>query len=449
MIAPYLRLAWRLPLRIVAARALRLAGDTVLRPFRRAATRRRATYSAPPSGELTALLDGLPDLDPHRNWILLLALRYRAHRFDLLGSGWVHVVHGMTAAGIEDHRYPPEPAVVADPAGAWLEGRVNAANIGHARTVWRLVDAGYAPLDWQLDCKSGFRWCEADWFGDIRIAPDAGVDIKVPWELARMQHLVVLAQAFVLTKDVGFAREVRNQTLDFIAQNPPGFGVNWRVAMEVAIRAANWTAAFEILRAADFVFDTPFLDAFKASLRDHGRHVMANLERYPEGRGNHYLADIAGLAFIAAGLPCTSETDAWRAFAAQEIPAEVLRQFNPDGSNFEASVCYHRLASEMAAFALAVLSGSGAAMPDLAGVAARLARAGEFLRDLTTPSGRMVQIGDNDSGRFFKFHPALAKPRAPNPRRILSTAARPSPRLPGSRAATISPAPPGTGWTRK
>ncbi|MSO85874.1 MAG: hypothetical protein EXR04_08030, partial [Rhodospirillales bacterium] len=31
-----------------------------------------------------------------------------------------------------------------------------------------------------------------------------------------------------------------------------------------------------------------------------------------------------------------------------------------------------------------------------------------FLRDLTKADGRMVQIGDNDSGRFFKLHPACA-----------------------------------------
>ena len=409
MIAPYLRLAARLPMHIVAARALLLARDAAARPFRRAAACRRTTYSTPSPGASAMLLDGLPDLALDRDWILPLAERYRAHRFNLLGSSWVRVVHGMAAAGVEGHRYLPGSAVAADPAGAWLEGRINSANRARARAVWTLVDAGYEPLDLQLDFKSGFRWREDDWFGDIRVAPAPGADIKVPWELARMQHLVILAYAFALTRDAGAAREIRNQILDFIAQNPPRFGVNWRSAMDVAIRAANWIATFELLRAAGLAFDAPFLDVFKASLRDHGRHIAANLERYPEGRGNHYLADLAGLAFIAAWLPRTAETDAWLAFAAREIPAEVLHQFNPDGSNFESSVCYHRLAAEMAAFALAVLVGSGAAVPNLAGVAARLVRAGEFLRDLTKPSGRVAQIGDNDSGRFLKLHPALAR----------------------------------------
>jgi hypothetical protein len=385
MILSYLRLAVRLPPRVVLARARDLVAARAARPFRRAGAMRRATYAPPPSGAPSALLDGLPELAPHRDWILPLAERHLAHRFDLLGSGWVRVARD-----------------------APLEAGINPANLARARAASALVDEGYAPIDWQIDFKSGYRWRESDWSGDIRIAPRAGADIKVPWELARMQHLPVLALAYALTRNETYAREIRNQTLDFIAWNPPGFGVNWRVAMEVAIRAANWIAAFELLRAAGYACDPAYLDVLKASLLDHGRHIANNLERFPEGRANHYLADIAGLAFIAAWLPRGRETDEWTAFAARELSAEILRQFNPDGSNFEGSVCYHRLAAETAAFAFAVLAGRGAAVPDPAPVAARLARAGEFLRDLTKPSGRMAQIGDNDSGRFFKFHPALA-----------------------------------------
>lgn len=389
MTANYRRLAFVLPPAAVAARAASLAAGMIARPFRRAAAKTRTTFVSPPEGAPAVLLDSLPDLAPHRDWIMPLAERAKAHRFDLLGSGWVRVGPAEGASG---------------------QARINPANRAPARAAWALADADYAPIDWQIDFKSGYRWNESDWFGDIRVAPAPGADIKVPWELARMQHLAALAQAHALTGDVSWAREARNQILDFIAHNPPRFGVNWRTAMDVAIRAANWIMAFEMLRVAGFAFDAGFVDILKAGVAAHGRHVMANLERYPEGRGNHYLADVAGLAFIAAWLPRHPETEAWRTFAARELSAEVLRQFNPDGSNFEASVCYHRLSSEMAAYALAILSGAGVEIPRPAEIARRLARAGEFLRDATKPSGRMVQIGDNDSGRFFKLHPALESP---------------------------------------
>lgn len=385
-LAANLHLAARLPVRIVAKRAFTLGVAAFARPLLRAIARSRRSFADPPIGAPVALLASLPDLVPHQHWILPLAERYRAHRFDLLGSGWTHV---------------------GPPKGPSFDARLNPANRKRVQEIRARVDACYEPIDWHADFKSGFRWNATDWFGDIRVAPVPGADIKVPWELARMQHLAVLAYAFALTRDESWVREVRNQILDFIAANPPRFGVNWRCAMDVAIRVANWIMTCELLRAADYRFDADFLDVLTASVLDHGRYIRNNLERPPEGGGNHYLANIAGLAFIGSWLPHGPETTAWRAFAARELSVEILRQFNPDGSNFEASVCYHRLSLEMAAFAAAVLHSRGVAIPESSRVAERIARAGEFLRDLTKPSGRMVQIGDNDSGRFFKLHPAL------------------------------------------
>jgi hypothetical protein len=79
------------------------------------------------------------------------------------------------------------------------------------------------------------------------------------------------------------------------------------------------------------------------SIYEHGLHIVTNLEWHDQVRGNHYLADIAGLAFIAAYLPSTSETDVWLAFVVQELVTEVKHQFYPDGGNFEGSTAYSLL----------------------------------------------------------------------------------------------------------
>ncbi len=363
------------------------------------------------------------------------------HRFDLLGSGPTVVAHGVPCQGVEGVVYAMSLPVSADRAGNWLAGRVNGANLAEAKRLWRLVDAGYLPIDWQLDFKSGYRWREDCWHRDIRFAESSGVDVKVPWELARCQHLPALALAchFAAGDYPGFhaaedyACALRDQALDFIATNPPGFGVNWACAMDVAIRATNLLLARDIALAAGVRFDAEFEAAFAAALRAHGRHVVANLEWAPRHRGNHYLADIAGLAFIAAGLPGDAEIDAWLAFAAQELVAEIDYQFHADGSNFEASVCYHRLSAEIVLWTAALFAGlppekkavlqrpqRHRALPRLRGEALplhalpwgggesplptacwqRLARMAGFTRALTRPDGLVVQFGDNDSGRF-------------------------------------------------
>ncbi|HKQ30780.1 MAG TPA: alginate lyase family protein [Burkholderiales bacterium] len=406
--------------------------------------RLRSTYSREaPKGEWRCpiALNGIaltPSMQPE--WLMDLCRHYLAHRFDLLGSGWVQVRHGTRCRGLEGAVYAAGAAVDVDRAGRWLRGRVNYANLAESRRIWGLVDESYAPIDWQLDFKSGYRWSECTWYAAIPLGHLPGVDIKVPWELARMQHASHLALAFGFTRDEKYSREFRNQTLDFIANNPPRFGVNWHCAMDVAIRTVNWLLAYDLFRAVGARFDTEFEQVFRRSVYEHGRHIAANLEWHPTLRTNHYLANIVGLLFIAAYLPRSPRSDAWLAFSLQELVKEVESQFNEEGSNFEGSVCYHRLSSEMVFYAAALAQGlsvdTTAALhaydhrfvrsrPALSsaplmfnGVSAlnkerhvrlphwfgeRMARMASFTEMLTKQNGQVAQIGDNDSGRFVKL----------------------------------------------
>ncbi len=372
---------------------------------------------------------------------------YLRHRYDLLGSGWTTVKYGMQCRGLHGFSYPKGQSVDSDPDGGWLEGRINPGNLSLARSIWRLVDPGYVPIDWQIDFKSGYRWSERRWYLHIPFREGDGVDIKVPWELARMQHLVQLARAFSLAnqEQPGFrepavyVREFRNQILDFRATNPPRFGVNWRCTMDVAIRVANWVLAYELFRMYGAEFDTEFEEALVASVYDHADYIIKHLEWFEHGRGNHYLANISGLIFAAAVLPRTDETDGWLSFAAGELIKEVEHQFHPDGTGAEASTAYHCLCAEMVTYASAVLLG----LPDLRKAmleskleaadgstsrsnvslfprwyTERVERMGEFVMLMSKPANTIPQIGDNDSGRFFNVFPRFQEQTVAGAKRI-------------------------------
>ena len=365
------------------------------------------------------------------------------HRFDVLGSGWVHVRHGMSCAGVEGVRF-----AAPEPAADWLASEVSGPNLGIARRVWGLVDRDYVPIDWQRDFKSGYRWSAREWAGHIRYGNVRGADVKVPWELARLQHLGQLAVAHAAVCDgalpggaeraLRYAREFRNEVLDFVASNPPRYGVNWTSAMDVAIRIANVLFAYDLFRRHGATFDAAFETVLRGTAADHARFVLQFLEWNDELRGNHYLANLAGLLFAAAYLPSTRETDGWLAFALRELVDEIALQFNAEGSNFEGSTAYHRLSAEMVVYATALI----ATLPSER--VARIAR-GEYQPprivgpDVSTPpavrvldDGRasvvpgwlpgllermatfslacekvpneIVLFGDNDSGRFIKLH---------------------------------------------
>ena len=372
---------------------------------------------------------------------------YLDHRFDLLGSGWVTIFYGMNCRGLEQYRFAPGPSIQADRQGHWLKGRINNSNLLAAQKIWQQVDPNYIPIDWQIDFKSGYRWSEKTWSKKIKFGHQLGVDVKVPWELARMQHLPQLAlSCFSSTlKEESKSRiknEFQNQVLDFIATNPPGYGVNWICPMDVAIRAANWLLAWNLFQVAQLHCSRHFEEFFAQSVYEHGLYIIENLEWMPD-RANHYLANVSGLVFIAPSLPATEETDLWLAFAVQELIVEVERQFDEDGGNFEGSTSYHRLSAEMVYYATALVLGlpeerlkklkfynhnlfkNRRGKPELkpapmkfypleSGITytpfpraywQRMERMAEFIRDITKPDGSIPQIGDNDSGRFFKLEP--------------------------------------------
>lgn len=336
-------------------------------------------------------------LEPDREQILEIANLFLDHRFDLLGSGWVKVAHGMQSDGIDGHVYPAQSAPKFDQDGAWLIQHVNRANVPYARKIWASVTNDYQPIDWQIDFRSGFRWSQQTWYQDIRYGNDLGADVKMPWELARMQHLSYFVWAYILTQDDIYVQAFQNQVLDFIATNPPRYGVNWKTTMDVAIRVSNWLLVYDLFSANGASFSTAFDNIFWRSIDDHGNHIFHNLEWSPTVRGNHYLSNIVGLLFVGVYL----HHDDWMDFSRNELINEVNLQFNPDGSNFEASTCYHRLSAEMLVFATALLMRCGKPIPYIE----RLQRMLQFVLDITKPDGHVPQIGDNDNGRFFKLQP--------------------------------------------
>jgi hypothetical protein len=383
---------------------------------------------------------------------LSLADLYLNHTFNLLGSGWLQVRHGMDCPGLEGYRYSMGPAHNPDPHGNWLNHRINFSNRTYSQKIWRMISSDYIAIDWQLDFKSGYRWQEKMPASHCSRAPLPGVDIKVPWELSRMQHLPQLAWAYGLTSQGekrkqppgAYLSEFRNEILDFVATNPPRFGVNWHCPMDVGIRVSNWLLTYDLFKSQGASFDPEFEQVFQNSIHDHGLHIIQNLEWNPTLRSNHYLADIVGLLFVASYLPRSSETDTWLAFSIQELIHSMEEQFHPDGSNFEASTSYHRLSGEMMLYATALILGlpdnkrealqhyhpislfpglklqeaplSFFPIPGLDETSPlppshfeKLERIAAFTRAIMKPNGQAIQIGDNDSGRFFKLHPKLHK----------------------------------------
>ncbi|MBA7465678.1 hypothetical protein ES707_00848 [subsurface metagenome] len=268
-------------------------------------------------------------------------------------------------------------------------------------------------IDWHLDFKSGYRWNPKKYYKDIEI-PYGKADIKVPKELSRFQHLSILGEAYCLTNDEKYAKEFVNQVSNWINNNQPKFGVNWQCTMDVAIRACNWILGYYYFKGSSEITNKFVLKLLK-SLYHHGRHIMKNLE-YGEITSNHYISDIVGLVYLGMMFPEFKGAKGWRNFGIKELINEMKKQVYPDGCDFEASTCYHRLVLELFFFStlLVVINDSGFTGENLKEITEKifgkkytekLYKMFEAVLYLLKPNGKMTQIGDNDSGQLFKLHP--------------------------------------------
>jgi Heparinase II/III-like protein/Heparinase II/III N-terminus len=250
------------------------------------------------------------------------------------------------------------------------------------------------PEEWNRDPRSGYLW-PLDYHRDLKLMRSDGSDIRVVWELNRLSHLITLARAYRLTRDEKFVNEFLTQLRSWNEHNPYGRGPNWNCAMEVALRAINLLAAFELFR------DSPRLDTrFLLRLfQQHGNFIRHNLEFSYIATSNHYLSDVAGLLWLGVMLPELRDADGWRDFGLAQVLREMDKQVLPDGADFEASTGYHRFVTELFLYSFLLCRSNEIEIAPR--YWEKLHSMLLYLRGYLRPDGFAPLIGDTDGGQFL------------------------------------------------
>lgn len=258
-----------------------------------------------------------------------------------------------------------------------------------------------ARTDWSLDAGSGQRY---------PLVPSAELsllrgraDPKYPWVLGRLDHLIALGQGYWVAADAErrgrYSRAFVQEAADFISANPVGIGIHWTCPMEVALRAANLAQALVMMGGAPDVRAPSFLGLALGSLADHLQFVEAHLEDQGAVPNNHLVANYVGLLAVGVLFPQLPGAPRAVALAAEGLKTELSRQVHPDGSSFEGSIPYHRLAVELFTLGHVLAGAYGVSLG--AAYAERLKRMFEGVAAYCSEAGLAPQLGDNDSGRVF------------------------------------------------
>jgi hypothetical protein len=253
------------------------------------------------------------------------------------------------------------------------------------------IDTG-RDIHWRRDYRHG-RESGVSYFRRIPYLDFSAVgDHKFVWELNRHQHLVLLAQAYLLTQDERYSREVFHEIGTWIEQNPFQRGINWTSALEVAFRALSWIWVYHLLGSE---MSDPLRKKFLTGLYRHGRHLYENLSVY-FSPNTHLLGEAVALHALGVVFPDFTGAARWRERGREVVLGQLDFQMRPDGSHFEQSTYYHVYAVDF--FLLFyLLSGQPEAMQS------SLVRMADYLYALLGSNRKISFQGDDDGGRLF--HP--------------------------------------------
>jgi uncharacterized heparinase superfamily protein len=248
---------------------------------------------------------------------------------------------------------------------------------------------------WNFDFISGTEWPYLRNECRECIRHD-GSDVKVPYELSRLQFLPVLGKAHVLTGEESYRGVAKDLLSHWIRSNPAPVGVNWTLAMEAALRAMSICFLLNLLSPIRRE-EEPWLATVIRSLAQHLLYIEANIEFSYLLTSNHYLSNVVGLYCLSMFLEGEGMA-ARRSKYRQRIEAEMVQQVYKDGGDYEASTGYQVLVSQLFATAL-LLMRSDRSAPDSPAFVERLSMMFRFLNAVASTSGQLPQVGDCDDGR--------------------------------------------------
>lgn len=272
--------------------------------------------------------------------------------------------------------------------------------------IFECLDLDYnQSIKWHVDPRSSYEWPIRDYKKQILIDLENQADVKYPWELSRMHHMVWYGQAYSLTGELKFIDAYKKDFISWYVANPFLKTVHWTCAMEVSIRAINLIVGYSALKD-ELDKDDVWLSKFNQTLFLHGDFVAHHLERGIV-KHNHYFSNVVGLIWLGTYFKESTHpfvkkhARRWLSFGVESFEKEAQNQFKADGFNFEASTYYHAFVTEMMLMTVMMMVENHLKPSDL--LHTSLFKACDVLHGLTFEDYLIPLIGDVDSGRLLKL----------------------------------------------
>jgi hypothetical protein len=285
--------------------------------------------------------------------------------------------------------------------------RAESLLLGHYEIFGHEISSPSGSVAWGRDPIHGRDWPK-DFYADLDTRDGTKIGgVKWVWELNRHHHLLSLAKAYLLTRDERYAREVCDQILDWIDDNPPLIGVNWASPLEIAIRLINWTWSLAFIQGSD-VLKKDVFSRILTSIVEQVGHVERHQSAYSSAN-NHLIGEATGLTVVGLAFPDLPKAETWCQKGLSILGAEIDKQIYPDGVPTEQSLSYLLFILEFNILAWELARRNGITQDPR--WYDRLDVASTFLASLLKNRGKLPAIGDADDAYVLRLddHPEASR----------------------------------------
>lgn len=326
-------------------------------------------------------------------WSLGLPNIVRAAGYRLgvrLGLNPVRRLQGSTPVGPFFRQFQGKSAVNVPSVSAW-------GAAGSLFSRWPLA-LGDRPPDWLANPLTGQRVAapERGWWEIPDFEPTVG-DIKLIWELSRLDWVLAFAQQACHGNEKSFAR-LNAWLADWCAHNPPYKGPNWKCGQEASIRVMNLALAGLVLgqvRNAE--------PGLRDLVRLHLQRIAPTVQYAMAQDNNHGTSEAVALFMGGSWLAASglAEGERWARTGRQWLENRAARLIGPQGSFSQYSLNYHRVMLDT--FCTAEVWRRHLGLPAFTErLQSRALAATEWLRHMVNPlNGDGPNVGANDGARLL------------------------------------------------
>jgi Heparinase II/III-like protein/Heparinase II/III N-terminus len=284
------------------------------------------------------------------------------------------------------------PPVSIAPAESWQTE-------GLLFSYWRFAIDEHAP-NWHANPLTGKRINrpERHWWEIPDFDPDVG-DIKLIWELSRMDWVLAFAQRARNGDEQALTR-LNLWLADWCTHNPPYRGPNWKCGQEASIRVMHLAMAAIILGQTQ----EP-AQALRDLVRVHLLRIAPTVRYAMAQDNNHGTSEAAALFIGGSWLAALGDADGskWQISGRRWLEDRATHLIGADGSFSQYSLNYHRVVLDT--FCMAEVWRLHMAVPAFsAGWRRQADSATRWLYHMINPvNGDGPNLGANDGARLLQL----------------------------------------------